>query len=104
MGIDNGKDAQLPAGGQLVMNEAHRPDLVGMDGVSSGLPEFGLDRAFGCPAPQLLTQLIVKPAGSLHVDWPFSPQQEDMHTPIPVADPGLAGLLDPQLEIGLLVA
>ena len=27
-----------------------------------------------------------------------------MHTPIPVANPGLADLLDPELEIGLLAA
>lgn len=104
MGIDDGQDAQFPTGGQLVMHEVHRPDLVGMGGIRSVLPEFGLHPSLRCFVPQLQPQLIVNPTGSLHVDWPSFPQQEDMHTPIPIADPGLADLLDPQLEIGLLAA
>lgn len=86
------------------MNKVHRPDLVGMGGISSVLTELGFDPSLGCFVPQLQPQLIVKPTCPLHVDWPSFPQQEDMHAPIAVADPDLADLLDPELEIGLLAA
>jgi hypothetical protein len=102
MGIDDGQEAQFPDGGQLIVHKIHGPDLVGLGGIGSVIPKVGLDPTFGCLVPQLQPQLVVKPTGSLHVDRPGFPQQKDMHTPIPVANPGLADLLDPQLEIGLL--
>jgi hypothetical protein len=104
MGVHDGQDAQLPTGGQLVMHEVHRPDLVGMCGIGSVFPKLGFHPSLGRLVPQLQAQLVVKPAGSLHVDRPAFPLQQDMYTPIAIPDPRRADLLDPELEIGLLAA
>lgn len=53
MGIDDSQDAQLPAGGQLVMHEVHRPDMVGMGGIRSVLPELGLHPSLRCFVAQV---------------------------------------------------
>jgi hypothetical protein len=68
------------------------------------LPKLGFDPALRCLVPQLQPQLIVKSTSPLHVDRLAFPLQKDIPTPIPVANPALADLLDPELEIGLLAA
>ena len=102
MGVDDGQDAQLPARGQLIVNEIHGLDLVRMCGIGSILPELGLHPPFGGLVAQLQAQLVVKPAGSLHVDRPSLTQQKDVHTPVAVANACLTDLLDPLLQRSLL--
>jgi hypothetical protein len=45
--IDDGQDANLSAIEELVMNEIHRPDLVGRGRQETVLAELGLDPSLG---------------------------------------------------------
>ena len=100
--VDNGQDAQLFAQGELVVDKAHRPDIVGSDGLLAVLTQLGFHTPLRVLVPQLQAQLIVNPARLLHVDDPALASQQDVNTPITIAHTRLCNLLDPPLNSSLV--
>jgi hypothetical protein len=104
VGIDDGERAQLSTCGRLVVEKGHRPGLVDLHGGLPVLAQLRLHPALGCLVPELQAHLFVKAIDPLRFHRPAIPLQQDMHATIPVADTGLADLLDAVLEIGLTAA
>lgn len=84
------------------MNEIHRQDMVGMGRLRAVSPQLRLDPALGNLVAKLEVHLLVTTIDSLRVYGPAFTLDEDMHTPVAVAYPRLADILDLQLQLGLL--
>ncbi len=102
MGIHNGQDTQLLAQGELVAHEVHRPDIVRPDGLLAVLPKLGLHPALRMLVPKLQAQLIVNPAGLLHVDHPSLASQQHVDAPVAITHACLCDLFDPPLNGSLV--
>ncbi len=103
-GVDYRQHPDLAAGGQLVVNEVHRPDVVGMGRFRAIGPQLRLDASPGDLVAKLEVHLLVKAIDSLRINRPAVTPDQDMHTPIAVAHPCLADVFDLQLQFGLLAA
>lgn len=103
-GINNRQNSYLATRGQLVMSEIHSPDMVGMGRLRAVSPQLRLDPALGNLVAELEVHLIVKTIDLLRVHGPAFTLDKDMHTPVAVAYPRLADVLDLQLQLGLLTA
>lgn len=103
-GIDHRQHPDLAPGGQLVMNEIHRPDVIGMGRLRPVGSQLRLDPTLGNLVAELQVHLLVKATDLLRVDGPAVTLDQDMHTPIAVAHPCLADVFDLQLQFGLLAA
>jgi hypothetical protein len=55
MGVHHGQDAQFLAGGELIVNEVHGPDIVRANRYLAVIPELCLHPAFGTLIAQLKT-------------------------------------------------
>jgi len=89
------------AGGKLVMEEVHRPDVVRPRRWMAVRAQLCLDTSFGRLVPELSTQFLVERAGSLEVHEPTLAPEWDMHTPIAVADARGADILIASIQAGL---
>jgi hypothetical protein len=89
---------------QLVMNEIHRPGLVGLRRQFSITPKFRLDPALGHFVSQLKAQLNLDPMRLLVVDLPADTAQQHMHAAIAVTHARRANLLNPSFKAGLIGA
>ncbi len=81
-GINNRQNPDLATSGQLVMNEIHRPDMVGMARLRAVSPQLRLDPALGNLVAELEVHLLVKTIDSLRVHRPAFTLDKDMHTPV----------------------
>lgn len=68
MRIDDGQNPQLLSQGELVVDKIHRPDIVRPDGFLAVFTQLRFYAPLRVFVPQLQAQLIVNPAGLLHVD------------------------------------
>src|SRR5690606_8305645 len=93
-GINNRQNAHFATSRQLVMNEIHCPDLVGMGCVLPVFSELRLHTALGHLVAELQAHLLVKAIDPLRVDRPSIPPEQDMDTPVAIANPRLADVLD----------
>lgn len=84
------------------MNEIHRPDMVGMGRLRAVSPQLRLDPALGNLVAELEVHLLVKTIDWLRVHGPAFTLDKNMHTPVAVAYPRLADILDLQLQLSLL--
>lgn len=66
--VDDRQDTDPTAGRQLVMNEIHRTDVVGMSGLCSVFPELCPQPSLWGIVPDLQTQLLVKAVDSFGID------------------------------------
>src|SRR6056297_2016289 len=80
------------------MHEVHGPDLVRTCGLLAVLAELRLHAPLRVFVPELQAQLIVNPAGLLHVDLPAFPAQQHMHTAVAIAHSCFGNLLDPSFD------
>ena len=103
-GINNRQNPDLATCGQLVMNEVHRPDMVGMGRFRAIGAKLRLDPSFGNLVAELEVHLLVKAIDSLRIDRPPVALEQDMNATITVAHPRLADVPDLQLQFGLLAA
>lgn len=99
--VDHCQNADLPAGGELVMHEIHRPHIVRLDSFLPVFAQLCLHPALGMLVPQLQAQLVVDPPRFLLIDHPALPAQQDMHPPVSEPDTRLANLSDPLFQSGL---
>ena len=100
--VDDRQNPDLATSGQLVMNEIHRPNMVGMARLRAVSPQLRLDPALGNFVAELEVHLLVKAIDSLRVHGPAFTLDKNMHTPVAAAYPRLADILDLQLQLGLL--
>lgn len=101
-GIDHCQNPQLLSGRELVVNEVHRPDIVGSHSLLPVLPQFGFNPALRCQIVQLQTQVSVNAIGSLDVGPPALAFQEHMHASIAITHTGLANLRNTTFQTGLI--
>jgi len=101
MGINDGQNAQLSAGYELVVDRVHCPYIVRTNGHLTVFPQLCLDPPFGILVAQLQTSLSVDSALLLHVDVPAVTAQLHMDASIAMANARLANLPDPSLKWGL---
>src|SRR6056297_1580277 len=102
MGVDHRQDAELLAQGELVVDEIHRLDIVWIDRFSAILTQLRLHPPLRVLVAELQAQLIVNPAGPLHVDHPSFTPQKNVDAPVAVAHTGLGNLLDQSLDGSLV--
>ena len=100
--VDDGQNADLAAGEQLVGQEVHRPTLVRRRGNHAVLALFRRDLPFRCLPAQLQTLLPVEPSCPLVIDAPAFPSKQDVDTPIAISHAALGQLVDAFAETGLL--
>ncbi len=103
-GVDYRQHPNLATRCQLVMNEVHGPDMVGMGGFRAIRPQLRLDPSFGNLVAELEVHLLVKAIDSLRIDGPPVALEQDMNTTITVTHSRLADVPDLQLQLGLLAA
>ncbi len=103
-GVEHGQHPDLLAGGQLVMHEVHRPDVVGPHGHLAVVPQFGLHPPLRRIVAQLHAQLPVDAIGPLDVCAPAFPLQQNVNTAVAIAHPRLTDVANALLETGLLGA
>ena len=77
--------SQCKSTGQLVMNEIHCPNMVGMGRLRAVSPQLRLDPALGNLVAELEVHLLVKTIDSLRVHGSTFALDKDMHTPVAVA-------------------
>jgi len=80
------------------VDEVHDPDLVRPRGLLAVFAQLRLHPALQVLIPELQAQLIVHPAGLLHVDLPAFPAQQHMHAVVAIAHACLCNLLDPSFD------
>jgi hypothetical protein len=102
--VHDGEHTDLLAGGQLVMDEVHGPDLIGCGSCATIVAQLRLHSSLGRLAAQLQAQTRVNPMRLLHVDLPALAAQKNMDAPVAIPDARLADLLDAGFKAGLLAA
>lgn len=102
--IDHSENADLPAGRELVVNEVHRPRLVGLRRRLTISPQLCADLALGRLVAELKAQLIVNSMCLLDVDIPALALKHDMHAAVAIPNACRAYLLDAGFEAGLIGA
>ena len=102
MGVDHRQDAQLLTQGELVVNEVHRLNIIWSGRLLAVFPPLRFYPPLRALVPQLQAQLIVKPAGLLHVDYPRLPPLQHVDAAVAVAHVGLCKFLDPPLNGSLV--
>ncbi len=100
-GVDDGQNPQLAAGGELVMDKVHSPDLIRSRRRTAIVAQLRLDPTLGCLVPELETQLLVKSVDPLWIDIPALAFEQHMNPAIAVTHACLGDLLDPLDEAGL---
>lgn len=95
--VDDRQNADLATSGQLIMNEIHRLNMVGMGRLRADSPQLRLDPALGNLVVELEVHLLVKTIDSLRVHGPAFTLDKEMHTPGAVPYQRLADVLDLQL-------
>lgn len=100
-GVHDGEDTDLPARGQLVMHEVHRPCLVDLDRVGAVLAQLRLHAPFGNLVAQLQAHLLVQAIDPLRIDRPAVAPQQNMDAPVAVTDACLADISNALLQVGL---
>ncbi len=93
-GINNRQNPNLATSGQLVMNEVHCPDMVGMGRLRAVNTQLRLDTALGNLVGELGVHLLVKTIDSRRIDRPSITREQDMNATINIAPPRLADVLD----------
>jgi hypothetical protein len=94
--------SRRPPGGELVVQEVHRPDVVGPDRRLAIVAQLRLHTPLGRLVAQLQAQLRVQPVGPFMVHPPALALEQHLDAPIAVADAYRADLLDACLEAGLV--
>ena len=102
MGVDDGQNAELFTGGELIVDKIHRPDIVRTDRFLVIFPLLRLDPTLRVLVAQLQPQLVVDPADLLHVDDPSFLSQQDIHAAIAIPHTRLRDLPDPPLDSSLV--
>lgn len=102
MRIDDSQDAQLLAQGELVVHEVHCPDIVRPGGFLAVFPELGLHPPLRMLVSQLQAQLVVNPAGFLHVDHPALSPQQHVNTPVSIPHTRFSDLFDAPFDGSLV--
>lgn len=103
-GINHRQHPDLAAYGQLIMNEIHCPNLIGMSCLRAVSVKLGFDATLGNLIAKLEIHLLVKTINSLCINGPSVALEQDVNTAVAIAHPRLADVLDPQLQSGLLAA
>lgn len=93
--IDDGQDPQFLACRKLVMNEVHRPNIVRPDRFGTVVTQLRLHPPLGCSVPELNAQLTQNSIDFLDVHAPAFAVEQDIDTPIALADARLTYLLVP---------
>lgn len=70
-GVDDGQNPQLAAGGELVVDEVHGPDLIRPCRPATIVAQLRLDPVLGRPVPELEAQLLVKSVDPLWIERPL---------------------------------
>lgn len=78
--------------------------MVGMGRICAISAKLRLHTSFGNLVPQLKSHLLVKTIDSLRINGPAVTLEKHMHAPIPITNPCLTDVLDPELQFSLLAA
>jgi len=78
--------------------------MVGMGCFCAISSKLRFDTSFGKLVPQLKSHLLVKTIDSLRIYGPAVTFEKHMDTPIPVTNPRLTDVLNPELQFSLLAA
>ena len=98
-GINDGQNPDLPARGELVLDEVYVPGLVAARHRTTVVPQLRLDPALERLITQLQVQVSVKAIDPLRIDRPALPAQQDVLAAIPISHAGLTECFDPLAQL-----
>jgi len=84
VGVDDGQNPDLAAGGELVVDEIHGPGLVAPRRRTTVVPQICLHPALGSFVAQLQAQALVQATDPLRIDRPAIPPQQEVHPAIAI--------------------